>query len=75
MEDESTEAELLATLLRSFNRLGSMPAAVAACEREHGRPLRVRPGFLLEAESTALAIQEAADTMHALTCPSGSRQA
>ena len=75
MKQESTEAELRAKLLRLFNREGSMPAAIAAWEREHGRPLQASLGFLLEAEAIGLSIQEAADAMYPVTRRSGSRQA
>jgi hypothetical protein len=61
MSQEPTEDELRAKLLRLYIRQGNMPAAIAAWQREHGRPLQVSRGFLLEIESEALAIDEAVD--------------
>lgn len=69
------ETTLRGTLLRLFNREGSMEAAIATWEREHGRPLQASVGFVLEVESEALAIRDAVDVMHALTAGPGSNRA
>jgi hypothetical protein len=72
---EFTEEQLRAMLLRAYVREGSMFAAIAAFERERGRPLLASPGFLLEVEGDALVIDEVAEAMYALICRAGASQA
>ena len=60
-------AGLLETLLRLFNREGTMRAAVASLETERGRPLKADPAFVRAAELTALRIQDQARQMREAT--------
>jgi hypothetical protein len=51
--DAKENAELLAVLLRRAAREGSLAAAIAAIERERGRPLVLSPAFRERAEQVS----------------------
>ena len=58
-------ADVLATILRRFNREGPMRAAVAAFERDSGRKLTA--DFIKRAERIAVSMRAVAGAMFATT--------